>query len=81
MRIVCPVCSESDPPKLPSYQSENYPGVRIEACETCKGYVKTIDLTLDARRVPEVDELLSLGMDLWAEEQGFMRIEPGLAGV
>jgi formate dehydrogenase maturation protein FdhE len=81
MRIVCPVCGESDPPKLPSFQSENYPGVRIEACETCKGYVKTIDLTLDARRVPEVDELLSLGMDLWAGEQGFMRIEPGLAGV
>jgi FdhE protein len=81
MRIVCPACGESDPGKLPSFQSEKHLGVRIEACETCKAYLKSIDLTLDARRVPEVDELLSLGMDLWAVEQGFMRIEPGLAGL
>jgi FdhE protein len=81
MRIVCPACGEADPAKLPSFQSDGHLGVRIEACETCKGYVKSLDLTLDARLVPEVDELLSLGMDLWAGEQGFMRIEPGLAGV
>jgi hypothetical protein len=81
MRIVCPFCGESDPAKLPSFQSETYQGVRIEACETCKGYVKSIDLTLDARRIPEVDELLSLSMEVWAREQGFMRIEPGLAAL
>jgi formate dehydrogenase maturation protein FdhE len=44
-------------------------------------YVKSIDLTLDARPVPEVDELVSISMDLWAGEQGFERMEPGLAGV
>jgi len=45
-------------------------------------YVRVdLDLSLDARPIPEVDELLSLGMDLWAVEQGFRRIEPGLAGV
>ena len=78
---ICPACGESEPARLPSFQSEKHQGVRIEACETCKAYVKTLDLTLDARRVPEVDELLSLGMDLWAAEQGFTRIEPGLAGI
>jgi FdhE protein len=81
MRIICPACGEADPQKLPSFQTEQHRGVRIEACETCKGYVKSIDLTLDARPVPEVDELLSLGMDLWAVEQGFTRIEPGLSGL
>jgi len=79
-RIRCPACAEEDPSKLPSFQSESHPAVRIEACEACRRYVKSIDLTLDARAVPEVDDLVSLSMDLWAAKEGFTRIEPGLAG-
>jgi formate dehydrogenase accessory protein FdhE len=80
-RIRCPSCQEEDPAKLPVYQSDAHPLVRIESCETCRRYVKSIDLTKDARPVPEIDELLSLSMDLWAMDEGFMRIEPGLAGI
>ena len=80
-RILCPACEEGDPAKLPSFQSASYPAVRIEACETCHRYVKSIDLTGDTRAIPEVDDLVSLGMDLWAANEGFARIEPGLAGV
>ena len=80
-RIRCPSCLEENPAKLPSFQSDVHKGVRIEACETCKRYVKSIDLTLDARPMPEVDDLVSLAMDLWAMEQGFTRLEPGWAGI
>jgi formate dehydrogenase maturation protein FdhE len=80
-RIRCPACGEEDPEKLPSFTAPQHLGVRIEACESCKAYVKSIDLTLDARRVPEIDELVSLSMDLWATEQGYARLEPGLAGL
>jgi formate dehydrogenase accessory protein FdhE len=80
-RILCPACGEEDPKKLPSFNADRYPAVRIEACETCHRYVKSIDLTLDGRAIPEVDDLASVGMDLWAAEQGYARIEPGLAGV
>ncbi|MBI4540907.1 MAG: formate dehydrogenase accessory protein FdhE [Gemmatimonadetes bacterium] len=80
-RIRCPACSEHNPERLPCFRSDTYPAVRIEACETCRRYVKSIDLTLDARAIPEVDDLLSLSMDLWAESEGFDRIEPGLAGI
>jgi FdhE protein len=80
-RIRCPSCSEEDPERLPSFGSASYPAARIEACETCRRYVKSIDLTVDARAIPEVDDLVSLGLDLWAVEQGFERIEPGLAGL
>jgi FdhE protein len=79
-RILCPACDEGDPVKLPSFQSERYPAARIEACETCGRYVKSIDLTVDGRSIPEVDDLLSLSMDLWAAGEGFTRLEPGLAG-
>jgi formate dehydrogenase maturation protein FdhE len=79
-RICCPSCAEEDPERLPSFRSDTYPAVRIEACETCRRYVKSLDLTLDGRAIPEVDDLLSLAMDLWAASEGFERIEPGLAG-
>ncbi len=80
-RILCPACFEGDPAKLPSFQSEKHATVRVEACETCNRYVKSIDLSEDARPIPEVDDLVSLSMDLWAVDQGFTRIEPGLAGL
>jgi formate dehydrogenase maturation protein FdhE len=80
-RIYCPACFEEDPYKLPLFRSDAHPNVRIEACETCRHYVKSIDLTQDARPIPEVDDLLSVSMDLWAIDEGFTRIEPGLAGI
>jgi formate dehydrogenase maturation protein FdhE len=43
--------------------------------------VKSLDLTQDARPLPEVDDLISISLDLWAEEQQFQRLEPGLAGI
>ena len=80
-RIRCPSCDEERPDKLASFQSERHPTVRIETCASCRAYVKSIDLTIDARAIPEVDDLLSLSMDLWATEEGYARIEPGLAGI
>jgi FdhE protein len=80
-RIRCPSCAEENPERLPAFQSDSYPNVRIEACEACRRYVKSIDLTLDGRAIPEVDDLVSLGMDLWIADQGFRRLEPGLAGI
>jgi formate dehydrogenase maturation protein FdhE len=53
----------------------------VDACQTCRRYVKTFDLSQDARPVPEVDDLTSIALDLWAAQQGFTRIEPGLAGL
>jgi formate dehydrogenase maturation protein FdhE len=80
-RIKCPACGEEDPKKLPVFSAQERLGARIEACETCHVYVKSIDLTLDARQIPEVDDLVSISLDLWAAEQEFERLEPGLAGL
>ena len=80
-RIRCPSCHEEDPAKLPGFQSDVHKNVRIEACETCRRYVKSLDLTLDARPLPEVDALVSLAMDLWAIEEGWTHLEPGWAGI
>lgn len=80
-RISCPACGEEDPHKLPFFQSDAYANVRIDTCETCRCYVKSIDLTKDMRPVPAIDDLLSISMDLWASDEGYTRIEPGIAGL
>lgn len=80
-RILCPSCFEEEPHKLPSFRDEKHPAIRIDACDTCHRYVKSLDLSEDARPIPEVDDLATLAMDLWAIEQGYTRIEPGLAGI
>jgi formate dehydrogenase maturation protein FdhE len=51
--------------------------VRIEACETCRRYLKSIDLTKDARAIRRVDDLLPLSVDLWAQEEAYARLEAG----
>jgi len=80
-RIACAACGETAPDKLAVFQTERHAGVRIEACDSCRHYVKSIDLTLDGRAIPEIDDLCSLSLDLWAAEQGYDRLEPSLAGV
>jgi FdhE protein len=80
-RGTCPSCFEADPYKQPVFQSDIHKNVRIEPCETCRRYLKSIDLTIDARPIPIIDDLLSISMDLWAAGEGYTRLEPGLAGI
>jgi FdhE protein len=80
-RIACAACGQTEPSKLAVFQTERHPAVRIEACDACLRYVKSIDLTVDGHAIPEVDDLCSLSLDLWTAEQGYERIEPSLAGV
>lgn len=80
-RISCARCAEIDPYKLPYYQSEKIPAVRVEACDTCRHYIKCVDLTRDGLAVPLVDEIATPALDLWAQENGYRKIEMNLAGV
>ena len=79
-RILCPTCGEEAEDKLPVYVAEDSPHVRVEACDTCKFYLRTIDLTKDGNAVPLVDDLAAISHTLWANEQGYSRVQPNLLG-
>lgn len=78
LRLLCPACGEQRFDALPVFTSDTVPGARIEACETCRAYVKTIDLTKDGHAVPCVDDLATVSLDLWAREQGYARLRSNL---
>ena len=80
-RILCPSCGEEDVNKLPVYTAEELPNVRVEACDTCRRYIKTIDMTKEGRAVPVVDELAAIPLSLWAGENGYEKIWENLLGV
>ncbi len=57
-----------------------FPHMRIEACNTCRRYLLTVDLAADPRAVPLVDELAAIPLDLYARDRGFTKIIPNLMG-
>jgi formate dehydrogenase accessory protein FdhE len=77
-RIVCPACGEEDPLKLPVYAAEELQHVRVEACDSCKCYIKTVDLTKSGLGEPLVDEMASVALDLWASEHGYAKLQINL---
>jgi formate dehydrogenase accessory protein FdhE len=79
-RILCPTCGEEAENKLPVYVAEQFPHIRVEACDTCRYYLRTIDLTKDGRANPVVDDLAALPLTLWATEHNYTRLHPNLLG-
>ena len=80
-RIVCPSCGEENVEKLAVYVAEEFPHIRVEACDTCHHYIKTIDLTKNGNAVPVVDELAAIPLSLWAEENGYTKLKTNLLGI
>lgn len=80
-RILCPSCGEEDPHKLAVYTASEFGHVRVEACDSCHAYIKTVDLSKDGRAVPVVDELAALPLDLWAIERGYLKLQANILGI
>jgi hypothetical protein len=78
LRVKCPACDENRFDALPVYTADAVAHVRVDACDTCRTYMKTVDLTKDGLAVPLVDDLASVPLDLWAREHGYQRLHPNL---
>ncbi len=79
-RILCPTCGEEAEGKLPVYVAEQLPHIRVEACDTCKFFLTTVDLTKDGHAIPLVDDLAAIPLTLWAHEHGYSRLQLNLLG-
>ncbi len=81
LRILCPSCGEQAFEKLPIFTAEQWSHVRVDACDRCRHYVKTIDLTKDGLAVPYVDDIASVSLDLWAREREYIRLKRNVLGL
>jgi formate dehydrogenase accessory protein FdhE len=79
-RIYCPACGEEREPQMAFYSAPEIAHVRVDVCDTCHTYVKSIDLTKMGLAVAVVDELATMPLDLWAREHGYEKLQINLLG-
>jgi FdhE protein len=80
-RVLCPACGEEDHVRLPVYTAAEFEHVRLEVCDGCRTYIKSIDLTKNGLAIPCVDELATVPLDLWAEEAGYTKLQRNIIGL
>jgi hypothetical protein len=79
-RIYCPACGEEREPQMAFYSAPEIAHVRVDVCDTCHTYLKSIDLTKTGLAVPIVDELATTPLDLWAREHGYVKLQINMLG-
>lgn len=81
-RLACPACSTQDPEKLKYFTTDGETGFRVETCDNCKAYVKTIDFrALDQNVFAPLNDLESLALDLLSQDQGYHRLAQSVWGI
>ncbi|MBW1841605.1 MAG: formate dehydrogenase accessory protein FdhE [Deltaproteobacteria bacterium] len=70
-RIFCPFCEETDNKTLQYFYSEEEKELRVDVCDSCKKYIKTIDARKAERDIyPPLEQISTLHLDMQAREKG-----------
>lgn len=75
-RIFCPFCDNTDAKTLNYFFSEDEKEYRVDLCDKCKKYIKTIDSRKTERIIyPPIEQVATLHLDIKAKE---MKYESGI---
>ena len=77
-RLFCPFCGNKEQASLHYLYGENEESYRIDFCEKCHQYIKTIDLRKKDVPDPSLEDLATLHLDMVARERGYQRPVPTL---
>ncbi len=80
VRTMCVNCGNSEDDKLEYFvdQDQNY--IHIQTCKLCGHYIKIVDMRKDGFAVPDLEDIASVSLDLWAQEKGYVKFERNLLG-
>jgi FdhE protein len=75
-RVFCPFCDSSENKHLHYFFSEAETDFRVDLCDQCHKYLKTVDTRHADRLIyPPLEQVATLHLDIKAQEEGF---EPGV---
>jgi FdhE protein len=77
---VCVACGEVDDKRLGYFHTPELDHLRVDVCESCRSYVKSVDLAKLGVAVPLVDEIVGAPLDAWARDRGYAKVELNLLG-
>jgi FdhE protein len=73
-RLTCPFCGNREHKNLHYFFAEGNEGYRVDLCDQCHQYIKTVDSrNLDYEPVLTLEDLVTLHLDILASQQGFQR--------
>ena len=73
-RLKCPFCENSDHTKLHYFYAEGDEAYRVDICDACNQYVKTVDSRkLDYEPDLGLEDIVTIHLDILASEKGFKR--------
>jgi len=72
-RLACPVCSNKEQESLKYFYGEGEEAYRIDLCDKCHHYIKTVDYRNLDESDPCLDDLATLHLDLLASQKGYKR--------
>jgi FdhE protein len=74
-RLKCPFCENEDHKKHRYFYTEKEGrGYRVDVCEKCKRYIKTIDTReLGEEVIPPIEDIGTLHLDILAQNEGYTR--------
>ena len=75
-RIACPFCGNNEQSLLQFFHAEGEELYRIDHCEKCHQYIKTIDARVIEILDPSLEDLATLHLDLVASKKGYKRPVP-----
>jgi FdhE protein len=75
MRLKCPSCGNDDHEALKYFYTENEGTAnRIDVCDKCKRYIKTVDTReISGEVIPLVEDMGTLYLDVLAQTEGYLR--------
>lgn len=81
-RLKCPFCETSDHEKLHYLYEEGREAYRVDICDNCKQFIKTVDSRkLDYEPDLELEDIITIHLDILASEKGYKRAVPNLWGL
>jgi FdhE protein len=81
-RLMCPFCENTDHQTLRYFYTEREKAYRIDVCDKCKRYIKTVDTRQMADEIfLPVEDLATLHLDILAADKGFKRESFNFLGI
>jgi len=75
-RMICPFCDNKELGSLHYFYAEGEETYRIDLCDKCHQYIKTIDLRTSGELDLPLEDLATLHLDISASQKGYKRPVP-----
>jgi FdhE protein len=81
-RLKCPFCENNNHKKLHYFYAEGEEAHRIDVCDNCHQYIKTIDSRkLGYETDLHLEDIVTVHLDILATEKGYKRPVPNIWGI